>query len=75
MKIIFINVSNNLNGTFSNMHNTIADKSLNANSNQTPAGLNLMEHDRSETPTKRYPSDSESPVSRCLLLNNATSQQ
>ena len=66
----FINVSNNLNGTFSNMHNAIADKSLNVNSNQTPAGLNLMEHDRSETPTKRYPSDSKSPVSRCLLHND-----
>ncbi len=33
----FINVSNNLNGTFSNMHNAIADKNLNVNSNQTPA--------------------------------------
>ena len=60
----------NLNGTFSNMHNAIADKSLNVNSSQTPAGLNLMEHDRSETPTKRYPSDLKSPVSR-----DATSQR
>ncbi len=52
------------------MHNAIADKLLNVNSNQTPAGINLMEHDRSETPTKRHLSDSESPVSRCLLLDN-----